>query len=127
MPEFSYKATTRTGQTVEGLMEGKDEETVIHGLHQLGYIPIRIAAAREKGEGFSLSALLPQRVGIKDLLIFTQELTTLISAGLPIDRSLNILGTLTENRKLKETVKDLLNALGRLNNPNFDALNFDTP
>jgi general secretion pathway protein F len=108
MPEFSYKATTRTGQTVEGLMEGRDEETVIHGLHQLGYIPIRIAAAREKGEGFSLSALLPQRVGIKDLLIFTQELTTLISAGLPIDRSLNILGTLTENRKLKETVKDLL-------------------
>ncbi len=108
MPEYSYKATTLSGQTVEGLMEGKDEETVIHGLHQLGYIPIRIAAAREQGEGFRLSTLLPQRVGIKDVLIFTQELSTLISAGLPIDRSLNILGTLTENRKLKETVKDIL-------------------
>jgi general secretion pathway protein F len=108
MPEYSYKATTLSGQTVEGLMEGKDEEAVIQGLHQLGYIPIRIAAAREKGEGFRLSGLLPQRVGIKDVLIFTQELSTLISAGLPIDRSLNILGTLTENRKLKETVKDIL-------------------
>jgi general secretion pathway protein F len=108
MPEYTYKATTLSGQTVEGLMEGKDEETVVLGLHQLGYIPIRIVSAQEKGEGFRLSSLLPQRVGIKDLLIFTQELSTLISAGLPIDRSLDILGTLTENRKLKETVKDIL-------------------
>ena len=108
MPEYSYKATTLSGQTVEGLMEGKDEESVVQGLHQLGYIPIRIDSAQVEEEGFRLSSFLPQRVGIKDLLILTQELSTLISAGLPIDRSLNILSTLTENRKLREIVKDIL-------------------
>jgi general secretion pathway protein F len=108
MPEYSYKATTVSGQTVEGLMEGKDEESVVQGLHQLGYIPIRIDSAQVEGEGSRFSSILPQRVGIKDLLIFTQELSTLISAGLPIDRSLDILGTLTENRKLRDTVKDIL-------------------
>jgi type II secretion system protein F len=108
MPEYLYKATTLTGQTVEGLMDGKDEETIVQGLHQLGYIPIRITSVQEKGATLRLSSILPKRVGIKDLLLFTQELSTLISSGLPIDRSLHILGTLTENEKLQETVKDVL-------------------
>jgi general secretion pathway protein F len=51
---------------------------------------------------------LRQRVGVKNLLAFTQELSTLISAGLPLDRSLNILGTVTENDTLREAVKDVL-------------------
>lgn len=108
MAEYLYKATTPQGQTVEGAMDGRDEETVVQGLHQLGYIPIRIVSVQEKGEVLRLSSLLPKRVGVKDLLVFTQEFSTLISAGLPIDRSLNILGTLTENRRLREAVKDIL-------------------
>ncbi len=108
MAEFTYKATTPSGQTVEGSMEAKDEAAVVLSLHQLGYIPIRILPAREKGEGSRLLDFLPQRVGIKHLLIFTQELATLISAGLPLDRSLSILRALTENRKLQEVIRDIL-------------------
>ena len=48
MAEFTYKATTLAGQTVEGSMDGKDEAAVVQSLHQLGYIPIRISPAREK-------------------------------------------------------------------------------
>ncbi len=108
MPEYLYKATTVAGETVEGSMEGRDEGAVLQSLHQLGYIPIRIATAHEKASGFRFSSFLPKRVGVKNLLTFTQELSTLISAGLPIDRSLDILGTLTENEGLREAVKDLL-------------------
>jgi general secretion pathway protein F len=108
MPEFLYKATTLGGETVEGLMDGKDEESIIQGLHRLGYIPIRITSAQKKGAPFRLSSILPRRVGTKDLLVFTQELSTLISAGLPLDRSLGILGTLTENERLSEAAKDVL-------------------
>ena len=74
----------------------------------MGYIPIRVSPAEAKEEGLQVSALIPRRVGIRDLLVFTQELSTLLSSGLPIDRSLRILGSLTENRKLGETVKDVL-------------------
>jgi type II secretion system protein F len=108
MPIYLYKATTLNGQTVEGSMDGKDEETILQSLHQLGYIPIRILSAQEKAARLRLSSFLPQRVTIKDLFIFTQELSTLISAGLPIDRSLRILGELTENVRLREVVKDIL-------------------
>ncbi len=108
MPEFLYKATTVTGQNVEGRMDGKDEATVVQSLHQLGYIPIRITSTLEKGRPLSLSSLFPQRVGVRQLLTFTQELSTLITAGLPIDRSLSILSSLTENAKLKDIVQDVL-------------------
>jgi general secretion pathway protein F len=108
MAEFLYKATTVSGQTVEGSMDGKDEAGVLVSLHQLGYIPIRITSAREREQGFRLSLHFPQRVGLKNLLVFTQELSTLLSAGLPIDRSLSILGALTENGRLREAVKDIL-------------------
>jgi general secretion pathway protein F len=111
MPEFLYKATTLKGETVEGLRDGKDEESIIQGLHRLGYIPVRITLAQIKGSPFRLTSILPRRVGIKDLLVFTQEFSTLISAGLPMDRSLNILGTLTENEKLRETTEDVLNQI----------------
>jgi type II secretion system protein F len=108
MAQYLYKAATLDGQTVEGFMDGRDEENVVQSLHQLGYVPIRITSTQEKRASFQLSSFLPKRVGVKNLLTFTQEFSTLISAGLPLDRSLGILGTLTENERLGETVKDVL-------------------
>jgi len=108
MAEYLYKAATLGGQVVEGSMEGKDEKAIVQSLHQLGYIPVRIFSAQEKGAALRGPSFFRQRVGVKNLLIFTQELSTLISAGLPIDRSLQILGSLTENRRLREVVQDIL-------------------
>ena len=89
-------------------MDGKDEGAILQSLHQLGYIPIRITSPHEKAPSFRIPSFLHKRVGVKNLLTFTEELSTLVSAGLPIDRSLNILGTLTENERLREAVKDIL-------------------
>jgi type II secretion system protein F len=108
MAEYLYKAATLGGQVVEGSMEGKNEKAIVQSLHQLGYIPVRIVSAQEKGAALRGPSFFRQRVGVKNLLIFTQELSTLISAGLPIDRSLQILGSLTENRRLREVVLDIL-------------------
>jgi type II secretion system protein F len=108
MAEYLYKAATLGGQVVEGSMEGKNEKAIVQSLHQLGYIPVRIVSTQEKGAALRGPSFFRQRVGVKNLLIFTQELSTLISAGLPIDRSLQILGSLTENRRLREVVQDIL-------------------
>ncbi len=108
MPEFLYKATTLSGETVEGIMDVRDEAAVVQSLHQMGYIPIRIEPVEAEGRGLNLFKWVPYRVGLKDLLIFTQEFSTLLSSGLPIDRSLSILESLTENRRLRGTVGDVL-------------------
>jgi general secretion pathway protein F len=107
MADYLYKATTISGQVVEGSMDGRDESAVVRSLQQMGYIPVKVVPAGSEAGGSRFS-LLPGGVGMKNLLTFTQELSTLVSAGLPIDRSLQILGSLTENPKLKEVVQDIL-------------------
>lgn len=108
MSEFVYKAVTLGGQTVEGSMEGKDELSIVRSLQQMGYIPLRVAPAESKATSGGWPGFLPQRVGMKNLLVFTQELATLVSAGLPIDRSLKLLVSMTDNRKLREVIQDVL-------------------
>lgn len=106
--EFSYKATDRSGKIFEGAMEGRDEKAVVESLQKLGYIPIRVSANQAQGTMKPRLRSYFERVTLKDLMLFTQELTTLIEAGLPLDRSLQILAELTEKEKFREIVRDLL-------------------
>jgi general secretion pathway protein F len=106
--EFSYKATDRSGKIFEGAMEGRDEKAVVESLQKLGYIPIRISASQAQGAMKPGIRSYFERVTLKDLMLFTQELSTLIEAGLPLDRSLQILAELTEKEKFREVVRDLL-------------------
>ena len=107
--EYAYKATDLSGRIYEGAIEGRDEKAVVESLQKLGYVPIRIVAVQEKGALFGLPmASYFQRITTKDLLIFTQELSTLIDAGLPLDRSLQILTELTEKERFREIIKDIL-------------------
>jgi general secretion pathway protein F len=90
-------------------MEGRDEKMVVESLQKLGYLPIRITAIQAKTGIFKLpiSAYL-ERITTNDLLVFTQELSTLLEAGLPLDRSLQILTELTEKERFREVVRDIL-------------------
>jgi len=106
--EFSYKATDRSGKIFEGAMEGRDEKAVVESLQKLGYIPIRVLANQAQGAMKPGIRSYFERVTLKDLMLFTQELSTLIEAGLPLDRSLQILAELTEKEKFREVVRDLL-------------------
>ncbi|MCX5895193.1 MAG: type II secretion system F family protein [Proteobacteria bacterium] len=112
MPEYIYKASDNTGKVVEGIMSAPEESALVAKLHGMGYIPIKVSPS-SKSQKFSLSmkfsfSLPFGNVSGTDLLAFTQELSTLIKAGLPLDRSLSILVELTENEKLKEIVSELL-------------------
>ena len=113
MPEFSYKATDSMGKIVEGLMEAPEEREVISKLQSLGYIPMKIGHP-SKARSFSLDIDLMaffKRVSSKDVMNFTQQLSTLISAGLPLDRSLFIVAELTEKKELEKVITDILNSI----------------
>ena len=94
-------------------MSAPEEGALVSKLHSMGYIPIRISPS-SAGQKLSLSmrfsslALPFNTVSAVDLLALTQELSTLIKAGLPLDRTLSILVDLTENEKLKKIVQEVL-------------------
>lgn len=106
MPLFEYKAVTPSGETLTGEMEAPNKELVIAHLQEAGNIPV---SAQEVGSGFRLSALLRGRQGLKQSEVgdMTQQLATLLSAGLPLDRSLGILGELAENERIRSTVEKI--------------------
>jgi type II secretion system protein F len=109
MVEFAYKATDLAGKIFEGSMEGRDEKMVVESLQKLGYLPIRITAIQAKAGILKLPiSTYLERITTNDLLVFTQELSTLLEAGLPLDRSLQILTELAEKERFREVIRDIL-------------------
>ena len=107
MPLFEYKAVAPNGETVRGTMEAATMDLVVLKLQEAGNIPLH---AHESGtSGFSLSSLRLSRRGMnsREVSQFTQQLSTLLSAGLPLDRSLHVLMDLSENERVQSTVTDI--------------------
>jgi len=109
MPVFVYRAADRRGQTIDGVMEAPDARAVVDRLQKDAYFPIRVAAQAERARwlAFGVSARVSQR----DLLALTQQLATLVEAGLPLDRALAIQEELAPSPRLKAIVTDLLNSV----------------
>jgi general secretion pathway protein F len=107
MPLFEYKAVAPNGETVRGTMEAASTDMVVLKLQEAGNIPLQ---AHESGAGgFSLSSLRLRRRGMntREVGQFTQQLSTLLGAGLPLDRSLHVLMELSENERAQRTVTDI--------------------
>jgi general secretion pathway protein F len=107
MPLFEYKAVEPSGETVQGTMEAASLDMVILKLQEAGNIPLQ---ARESGTGgFSLGGFRLGRRGMntREVGEFTQQLSTLLGAGLPLDRSLQVLLDLAESDRVKRTVSEI--------------------
>jgi general secretion pathway protein F len=106
MPVFVYRAADRRGQTIDGVMEAPDARAVVERLQKDAYYPIRVAPHAERRAWLAFGGA--SRVGQRDLLALTQQLATLVEAGLPLDRALAILEELALNPRVKAIVGDLL-------------------
>lgn len=106
MPIFSYRATTMDGSILEGVIDASDEKGVLDILKNKGVIPLKITATRT---GARREFRLRSQRG--DILTFTTELSELLGAGLPLDRSLNILSDITGNREMKGIIQAILKSI----------------
>jgi len=103
---FSYRATRLDGAIMEGVIEAADEKAAVEMLKNTGFIPLKIAAPTE-----SIKKRFSLRSSKGDLLIFTTELSALLHAGLPLDRSLNILSEISESKEMKNIIQSILKSI----------------
>lgn len=111
MPLYYYRAADHSGKIVEGTMEAEAENGVVSRLHDMNCIPLRIALPSEapaKSAQISFGSLFKKKISETELLHFTQEISTLLKAGLPLDRSLSVLSNLVEGDEFKRIVRSLL-------------------
>ncbi len=123
MTVFAYRAADRRGQTIDGVMEAPDARAVAERLQRDAYFPIRIApqASRRRPLGLAWPDLGRRRIPSRDLVSFTQQLATLIEAGLPLDRALAIQVELAPTPHLRAMMADVLRSV-RGGNSLADAL-----
>jgi type IV pilus assembly protein PilC len=131
MPRFNYVALDARGQEATGLVEAVSTNAAISQLRQAGYFPTsvieealsvpdrketrrraakiaRMTKPRAKG---GIVLFERKKVKPKLLMIFTRQLATLIDAGLPLLRSLNVLAKQERNKVFKNTINKLADAV----------------
>ncbi len=114
MPVFQYKAVTPAGEVLEGAMDAATQSGVVERLRDMGYTPIRAveAGAAEAPSTVRRSAqrgLFARGISQDEVGVVTREIATLLRAGLPLDRSLEILVGLAESERVAEVLRRVRN------------------
>ena len=110
MAVFTWEGMKKTGEVVKGNIDAQNESAVIALLRQQDIRPINI---KEKKAAFDFGKLniFREKVGGKELSIFTRQFATMIDAGLPLVQCLDILGSQQENKTFQKTIKDIKSSI----------------
>jgi general secretion pathway protein F len=112
MPLYRYKALNARGDVLEAQMEAASEAEVVARLQEQGHLPMEAKLASEGGGLGAFRLLLqPNAFSGQRLVLFTQQLATLLGAGQPLDRALTILLELPDEDKARNTVADIREAV----------------
>ena len=101
MATFEYKAITNAGKTISGTIDGNSKDSATEALSAQGIKVIQIELSKGKAKHLG-------KVKLVDLVLFTRQLSTMVSAGVPLMRSLTTLQTQAENPTMKLVIADLV-------------------
>jgi type IV pilus assembly protein PilC len=101
MSTYVFKALDTTGGKARGEVEADSKQAVSDQLKQRGLIVLDIT---DKHSSRNIEISLMKRVKANDLAIFSRQLSTMISSGMSILRSLYVLEEQTEDKYLTETI-----------------------
>lgn len=113
MPKFAYKATNKEGKDMFGIVEAESQALAIQDVRNLGLYPTNIREARKSDERRArrqkggIGELYFGGVKWKQVVVMTRQLATLIDAGLPLLRSMNILVAQQKPSKLKDILREI--------------------
>lgn len=122
MATFNYTATNAQNHTITGSLEAADRSSVIAALAKQNLRPISIKDGSSSKNQFSLNDLLGgNKVKADDIVMFTRQLSAMISAGVPILRALTSLGDHAESPALKKIIGNVVKDV-QAGSPLADAL-----
>ncbi len=105
---FSYKATKKDGTPSSGTIEAGSHEAAVQALARQGLHPLVVKATAGKGKGSSLKfGNFGKKVKSTDLVVFTRQLATMVSAGVPLARGLELLSHDPESPYFREVLEHI--------------------
>ncbi len=115
MAQFKYEAKDASGKRVEGTLVANSQDEAQSNLGKQGLTVVSIAqqgggAGGGAGGGVFSGKVSAKsaRVKLKELVIFTRQLATMISAGIPLLECLEILAEQQENPGFKAALEEIV-------------------
>lgn len=112
MPTYNYKGRTQTGEVVMGVIDAPTPEVVAEQLFSKGYTPIKIAAGEKGKLSIDIGMQLFDRIKPEDLIVFSRQLATLVTAGISFLSTLDTLAEQTKSNKLRKIIEEIRKDVG---------------
>ena len=102
MAAFEYLALDPRGRRKKGVREGDSRRQVRQALRDAGLTPLSVDVAQERAGGFRWT--FPRGMSALDQALFTRQMATMISAGLPVEEALDGVAGQIEKRRARAMV-----------------------
>jgi type II secretory pathway component PulF len=108
MPTFQYKAKTRAGELVSGSLAAGDRRTALAELGKMGVFPLSVDSGDMERGGKKGGGL---RVKSRDVLMFTEQLSSLLRSGMSLSQALGTLERRSQKKALGSVLSELRNGI----------------
>jgi type IV pilus assembly protein PilC len=105
--KFHYKGKNKDGTSTEGTKESPDKFSLAKELREQGVVVIELKEIKQKGSFSIKSISFFEKISISEKILFTRNLSGMITAGLSLARALQVLEKQTKNKKLKTVLTSL--------------------
>tara|TARA_Y100000991_G_scaffold200180_1_gene172385 strand:+ start:1633 stop:2868 length:1236 start_codon:yes stop_codon:yes gene_type:complete len=116
MPQFKYAGKSTQGGTQKGVIEAASSQAAAQALLSQNIVPLTIVeskkrSAENEGDGFDITRLFQQKVGLDEMIIFSRQMYSLLKAGIPIIRAIKGLSENASHKRFQEILKDIADQL----------------
>lgn len=105
--KFKYKIKNKDNKIEEGIIESSDKFTLARELREKGAIPLSIEEPGASKSVLSMKIKLFNNVSLSEKIMFTNNLSGMLSAGLSLNRALSILEKQSTNSYFQEVIRSL--------------------
>ena len=105
---FDYKVRDKSGDLVEGQLDGDSMALVVRRLREMGYMPISVTP--KSAVSLKTEIKIPGisgRIKLREVAVMTRQLSTMVDSGLSVVRSLGILAGQVENPELARILNEV--------------------
>ena len=116
MPLFKYAGKSTQGGPQKGVIEAASAQAAAQALLSQNIVPLTIVeskkrSAENEGDGFDITRLFQQKVGLDEMIIFSRQMYSLLKAGIPIIRAIKGLSENASHKRFQEILKDIADQL----------------
>lgn len=106
MPTYKYKAISREGESLEGVVEAYDELAAIDQVRDSALVVISIHQVSGKKSLLAME-IGSKKIGLKPLSLICSQFGIILTAGMPIARAVHMISTQTKDKRIRSMLEQV--------------------